>query len=798
MPIAEVRRQWRRARPFFVFGGWVALDSAIVVFLAWLPCLFFWRILTGNTADVATFPLGDFTELHFPYRHWAAEELIHGRLPTWNPFLSSGHPSLGDIQFGLLYPINTLFARMFAGDLTVLGLEQQVILHFSIATVGLYLFARATGAGRPGSMVAAIGFAFSGHLTSFPVQQIIILQTSVWLPWILLGLELGIGRRQLIGGVLVAASTMMAALVGHPQTLGYVLGLATAYGLIRLYRVPSLRGLIAAAVGGPIGLALAAPALLPALEHLRLTARTDVGYSFTSGGFPAHELLGFIYPTDLGGRGLYVGVPIICLVLVVIAARRPGSYFRLGVVIVAGLLSLGGNTFLYPALYAVIPGFQFFRNHERSAVLVTFALSMLAAHGLTALLAANRDMNAVLVRRIAIGAAAVAGIFMIVTLLGMPGLMVAQGDQRNQLGALGDRAVLTALFAILTAALLFAARYRAASTPMLGVFAVLLVTIDLFSTSWTASVAPGSPEKLLRSTPTTQFLMRSAGPLERVATEGVLPADGNAGALFRFSDIVGNSPLDLQAYRTFGDKVDEFQRWRMLGVRYLVTKRKIEDPRILRVFVENDLNTHEIRRDLRLPRAWLVHRVLVASDADQELELTRRIKPEEEVVLPAEVGRLDGRAPERPVAEGTDVLITSDLGDAIELRSWSRRDALLVMSERDYPGWTARIDGQPVPVLRANSILRGIYLPSGEHTIAMRFDPPGFAEGLRWAERAYNGMIVLAVFGVLVPLAVWSRPIWAGILSSGRLRYARRGRVRRKPVEQAPTIDRLDSERPPE
>src|SRR5206468_543238 len=150
---------------------------------------------------------------------------------------------------------------------------------------------------------------------------------------------------------------------------------------------------------------------------------------------------------------------------------------------------------------------------------------------------------------------------------------------------------------------------------------------------WQLNVAPGSPAKLLRPAPTVEFLRARLGPLERIASEGHLPADGNAGALFGLPDVVGNSPLDLETYRTFGEKVDELTRWRMLSVRFALTERKMEDPRLPRVFQEGNLHVYELDPRLRLPRAWLVHRALLAGSRDEELELTRRVKPDEEVVL---------------------------------------------------------------------------------------------------------------------------------------------------------------------
>jgi len=749
----------------------VVLELATLAGLALSAPLFFWRILTPNPADVATFPLGDFTELHYPYRHWAAEEIAKGQLPTWNPYLSAGHPSLGDVQFGPLYPINTFFARLYDGDLPVLGLEQQVVLHFAIAAIGAYLLARAIGSGRAGSALAALAFAYAGYMTSFPVQQIIILQTSVWLPWVLLGIELSFRWRQPLFGLITAAAVAMAALVGHPQTLAYVLGLSGAYGLYRLLTAFSVRGLLGAALGGLLGLGLAAPALMPALAHLRLTARTDVGYQFTATGFTAHELVGLVLNGGLGGKALYAGVLVLCLALIALGARRASSGFWASAGAVALLLSLGGNSFLYPAAYAVFPGMQFFRDHERAALIASLCLAMLAGQGVRVLLSGERHTAELAIGRAVRVATTAALVFGLVGLALQYPPLVIQGGPRNEIGNIGDRALLTAFLALLAAGLFVAAR-RPARGPLLGLGLVALCGVDLFTSSWQANLAVGAPDKLLRPTPLVQFLKGQLGPLERIASEGRLPADGNGGALFRLPDVVGNSPLDLESYKTFGDKVEELQRWRLLGVRFAVTTRKIDDPRLTRVFQQGDDIVYEVDPKLRLPRAWLVHRAIVAGSRDDELELTRRIKPEEEVVVPSAPGPLDGRAPDRPVADGTDVAITAFENERIALQSWSTRPSMLVLGERDYPGWTATVDGTATPLLRADYALRALYLPAGRHDVELRFAPPGFADGQRIADQALTAAMLLAVLGLLLPLASWGAPRLAAIFAERKRAFA--------------------------
>lgn len=750
------------------------LELATMAALALTAPLFFWRVLTSNPADQATFPLGDFTELHYPYRHWAAEEIAKGNLPGWNPYLSAGHPSLGDVQFGLLYPINTFFAQFYGGELPVIGLEQQVVLHFSIASVGAYLLARALGAGRPGSAVASLAFAYAGYMTSFPVQQVIILQTSVWLPWVLLGIELSFRWRQPLFGLITAGAVMMAALVGHPQTLAYVLGLSAAYGLYRLFTMFSLRGLVGAALGGLLGLGLAAPALVPALAHLRLTARTDVGYQFTASGFVPHELIGLVLLGGLGGRALYVGVLVVCLALIGLGARRPGSGFWGSATAVALLLTLGGNSFLYPAAYAVFPGMQFFRDHERAALVVSLCLAMLAGQGARVALSPERMTAKVWIARAIRLALLAAGVFGLVGMALQYPTIVIQGGPRNEIGNLSDRAVLTGFLALLAAGLFLAAR-RPGRGPLIALGLVGLCGVDLFTASWRENLTPGSPENLLRTTPLVQFLRGRLGPLERIASEGRLPADGNGGALFRLPDVVGNSPLDLYSYRAFGEKVEELQRWRLLGVRFAITQRKMEDPRLARVFQLNDDIVYELDAKLRLPRAWLVHRAVVAGSRDDELELTRRIKPDEEVVVAAAPGQLDGRPPDRPVAEGTDTAIAAYENERIALRTWSSRAAVLVLGERDYPGWTATLDGVPTALLRADYALRAVYVPAGRHDVELRFEPPGFTTGQRLADQALTAAVALTVLGLALPALTWVAPKVAARLAQrkGRIATAR-------------------------
>jgi hypothetical protein len=76
--------------------------------------------------------------------------------------------------------------------------------------------------------------------------------------------------------------------------------------------------------------------------------------------------------------------------------------------------------------------------------------------------------------------------------------------------------------------------------------------------------------------------------------------------------------------------------------------------------------------------------------------------------------------------------------------------ALLVLSQRFYPGWKAQVDGHGAPILHVDGGLQGVEVPSGSHGITLEFAPPR----LPWL------LLVAAItlFGVAALLVIGSRP----------------------------------------
>ena len=76
---------------------------------------------------------------------------------------------------------------------------------------------------------------------------------------------------------------------------------------------------------------------------------------------------------------------------------------------------------------------------------------------------------------------------------------------------------------------------------------------------------------------------------------------------------------------------------------------------------------------------------------------------------------------------------------------------LAVLCDAWWPGWSARVNGQPVPLLSVNGGLhRGVCLSAGRHDVEMTFSPPGYGSACRLS------VGVWVTLGFLFLASAWS------------------------------------------
>ncbi|MDA7620567.1 YfhO family protein [Verrucomicrobia bacterium] len=67
--------------------------------------------------------------------------------------------------------------------------------------------------------------------------------------------------------------------------------------------------------------------------------------------------------------------------------------------------------------------------------------------------------------------------------------------------------------------------------------------------------------------------------------------------------------------------------------------------------------------------------------------------------------------------------ITSYEPKKVTVKTSTKTPALLVLNDRHHPNWKVSIDGKFAPLLRCNHLMRGVFVPEGEHEITFEFAP---------------------------------------------------------------------------
>jgi hypothetical protein len=82
------------------------------------------------------------------------------------------------------------------------------------------------------------------------------------------------------------------------------------------------------------------------------------------------------------------------------------------------------------------------------------------------------------------------------------------------------------------------------------------------------------------------------------------------------------------------------------------------------------------------------------------------------------------QTPSQPGADAGAVTITRYQSRDVALQADAKTPAVLLLNDRTGEFWNVWVDGKPASVLRCNYIMRGVFVPPGQHTIEFRFQPP--------------------------------------------------------------------------
>jgi hypothetical protein len=143
------------------------------------------------------------------------------------------------------------------------------------------------------------------------------------------------------------------------------------------------------------------------------------------------------------------------------------------------------------------------------------------------------------------------------------------------------------------------------------------------------------------------------------------------------------------------------------------------------------VSTNEVVLENRtvLPKVWLVPSVAVVTNVQQRLAImaSPEFKPSSIAIVESTPPIVMAVYSQRPAAGIASIEKYSR--NQIVVTTKASENTLLVLGEKYYTSWRAEIDGKRAAIQPANHILRGVYVPSGEHRVAFEFHSTSFENG---------------------------------------------------------------------
>jgi len=148
-------------------------------------------------------------------------------------------------------------------------------------------------------------------------------------------------------------------------------------------------------------------------------------------------------------------------------------------------------------------------------------------------------------------------------------------------------------------------------------------------------------------------------------------------------------------------------------------------------FVE-DTKSSRVYENLRaMPRAWLAPEALAVTP-DEALTAIKTSKLADGRRLDLARTALVEGLPASTIDDadsGATASVTRFLNTQMEVHTSSTKAGFLITSDAYYPGWRASVDGQDVPLYRADYAVRGVLVPTGEHKVRFDYRPRSFYLG---------------------------------------------------------------------
>lgn len=671
----------------------------------------------------------DVVDTHGPDLEFMARELREGRFSLWNPWDKGGYAVYADPIVCRYYPFVWPFVVWGAASGTSWWLIQLVVLGHHIAmAVCMHGFLRRRGLSTRAAMIGGVGLVVSAPVLIHKASN--ILWPLTWVPLVWLAIDAAVARPSWRRGAAVAAAFTLCATAGSPPGLFYASLLIAPYGLWRVAQVrPPWRAFAGcAAVAAGLAALVVAVAVLPTGTLVAASARDRwaSGDAFAlSLSFDWRGVWCGAFAHAAGYFEMYVGAAVVLLAAcAVVQRRRDGGAPLLFVALaIAAFALVAGSTLpVLPWLVHHVPGFALMRIPGRYKLLAAWSLAAAAGYGADEL--DGTRPRAAVITAVAALAASVA-------------VVLARGaDQfRPAWWSIAAMAVPCALVAVATCL----PRLRGAAASGL----VIAVLLDAPTFVHTPSALPAADPRQLHARD-DQILARLDGVRDRFRLYDEFVLGERVGQRREVRELRGYPAVDPLLHRRYVDVLDAVKRdpailaelnvrWVLQGPHFRFGTGASRVPPLAGhpAFAARGDGIFEARHPAPLV-AWY-GAVTEVARPDEVLPAMRAIGDAAAAggMRPRAVVERDAIAELPALAALTAAPPGSAPGelvayepDAIAVTVDAPRAGLVVLNELAFPGWTVEVDGEPALPLRANYVMRAVYVGPGRHAIRWRFEPP--------------------------------------------------------------------------
>lgn len=700
----------------------------------------------------------------YPWKRVTIDTWKQYSLPLWNPYSFSGTNHVGNYQSAVFSPVNILF--FFLPEIHAWSI--MILLQPLLAALGTYIFLRTLSVSKTGSVLGSMAYMFCGFITVWMAYGTLSYAVA-FLPFILYGIHRYINDGDVYASMWMICGVAASFLSGHFQMSLYVLVYALGFVGYTWQRTKNTKQSIEAVIFICLGVAIAAPQIIPSFDAYRQAVRSSL---FIKGEVIPWQYIVTVFSPDFYGNPVtrndwfghyaewasFVGVVPLLLAILAIGTRwrvQPVLFFAIMVIVP---LCLAFQTPLVDVLFALKIPVLSTSSASRIIFMMSFSLAVLSGFGIDILykLWEKRTKKPMVMW--------VCGLLLALMVLWVSLLWIRPLAPDKLYIAIRNTYLSTIMVGVVCMVSVVGLFIPRRMLVLLTASLLILTSFDMvrFAAKW----MPFDPkEYVYPQLPVISKLQ----DLTRDDHSRVFGNVGNElGSAFGLQLIEGYDAVYQHRYGrlissvshgternvdrsvVIFDKRGQYAEFmlQLLGVKYYVHKKSDgrlpwaypfwEFPHYDRIW--EDDNFEIFVNDKSLPRAFLASSYILAKKDTEILNAlyTPGLSPDNTLIV-------EEKPAFEPMEGAGTATITAYRPTEVEISVSTSVPKLLFLSDTFDPGWRATIDGKHTQLYRAHFDFRAVLVPQGNHIIRMTYMPSSIILGF-WI----TGFATLGLLGFYI------------------------------------------------